>query len=269
MSSPLRHHKHQASLEDVIGVSLHQPVPLTPTERIQARATFRHVVDGFEQIDNARGPNSNTRGFGYSQPRLIRGMHDFALSEESRDIFLRAFLSSMALPIDGNTQLDDLQELAPLFSGFAEYLMDNFFLPLKASTRRTPQPSPAYHSAVLRAQGGAAPAFVGTSERLSALRGTCLVRDRFRCVVSRRFSANEWIERVNKHGDDACDDDGNLLLEEDQFDHLEVAHILPHSLTRANANAELPWARGEQPSQQRGAQQYAEARNEGCPYPSY
>ena len=129
MSSPSLHHKHQNSLETVIDLSVHQPVPLTPAERIQARATFRHIVDGFEQIDNARGPNSNTRGFGYSQPRLVRGMHDFALSETSRDIFLRAFLSSMALPIDGNTQLDDFQDLAPLFSGFAEYLMDNFFLP--------------------------------------------------------------------------------------------------------------------------------------------
>ncbi|RTE75361.1 hypothetical protein BHE90_010184 [Fusarium euwallaceae] len=124
--------------------------------------------------------------------------------------------------------------------GFAEYLLDNFFLPLKASTRKTPQPSPAYHSAVLNAQAGAQ-TFVGTPARISKLRGSCLIRDRHRCVISRAFDQNQAIERM-RDCDDALDDDGQSLAGE-SFDSLEVAHILPHSLTKAGQDSELDASR--------------------------
>jgi len=109
---------------------------------------------------------------------------------------------------------------------------------VKASTKKTPQPSPAYHSAIQRAQG--AQGFVGTPDRISALRGACLVRDRHRCVVSRRFDLKEAINRTERDGEDARDDDGVLLIEDENLmNTLEVAHILPHSLTKANPGAPL------------------------------
>lgn len=111
---------------------------------------------------------------------------------------------------------------------------------MKASTKRTPQPSPAFHSAVQRVQGGDAEAFAGTPDRVSALRGACLIRDRHRCVISRKFDLEEAAKRMQRDGDDARDDDGVLLLEDaNPVDVLEVAHILPHSLMKADTGSEL------------------------------
>ena len=110
---------------------------------------------------------------------------------------------------------------------------------MKASTKKTPQPSPATHSAVQRTQSEEQN-FTGTPERVSALRGACLVRDRHRCVISRRFDQNEAFKRMSRYGDEARDDDG-ISLAEEAFDALEVVHILPHSLTQVNASLQLVW----------------------------
>lgn len=115
---------------------------------------------------------------------------------------------------------------------------------MKSSTKKTPQPSPASHSAVQRAQGGEGQNFLGTPERVSALRGACLIRDRHRCVITRRFDDTEALRRMDdasRRGVVAKDDDGNSLEEEEVFGTLEVAHILPHSLTQVNASNELVW----------------------------
>ncbi|OAA53004.1 hypothetical protein SPI_09492 [Niveomyces insectorum RCEF 264] len=238
------HHRHQTSLEDVVDMSSITLDPLAPPVRQAARQTFYRVVEYFEAIDphlnNARDQRVTT----YSQPRLVRFTYEYALSDNSRDVFLRAFFGSMALAMDSDAALD-FQELAPRFAGFAEYLMDYFFLPLKASTRKTPQPSPAYRSAFLFAQGGSATGeYVMTPDRLSTLRGACLVRDRHRCVISRKFHVAEFKRRLKQHGREARDDDGALLIEQQgQFDILEVAHILPHSLMKADAGAGTDAAR--------------------------
>ncbi|QPC69473.1 hypothetical protein HYE68_000225 [Fusarium pseudograminearum] len=83
--------------------------------------------------------------------------------------------------------------------------------------------------------------FSGTPERLASLRGTCLLRDRYRCVISRKFDAAEAERRFQKYGENnAIDQDGILLADPGQeFDYLEVAHILPHSLTRLDSSGEL------------------------------
>jgi hypothetical protein len=52
---------------------------------------------------------------------------------------------------------------------------------------------------------------MGTTQRLSSLGKHCLVRDRYRCVISRRFDFNEAIRRYNTFGDDATDDGGRLI----------------------------------------------------------
>lgn len=98
----------------------------------------------------------------------------------------------------------------------------------------------------MRAQGTGLPqGLVGTPERLSALRGTCLVRDRHRCVISGKFDASEAATRIENHDQGARDDDGHLLVDEvNGFDVLEVAHILPHALTKATRGSELVSYRG-------------------------
>jgi hypothetical protein len=98
---------------------------------------------------------------------------------------------------------------------------------VKASARKTPQPSPAPLSEAQTKQQ-----LTGTTQRISALRRDCLIRDRHRCVISRKFDRSEALERFTRDGENAKDDDGQLLKDENERpEHLEVAHILPHSLT--------------------------------------
>lgn len=53
--------------------------------------------------------------------------------------------------------------------------------------------------------------------------------------MSRRFDAEEVVRRTTTSGDQAKDDDGNLIQDETRpFDSLEVAHILPHALTKVD-----------------------------------
>ncbi|KAF2967331.1 hypothetical protein GQX73_g6277 [Xylaria multiplex] len=265
-SSPKPIHRHQPSLEGIINFS-----ELPPLEhRAEAQRRFYHIVNHFETRNDGGGGGDNNNnaarsstvrtrrtGHDYSRPRLVRLTYEYARSEASRDYFLRAFFQSMSLPMSGDENGDEEEEAdvdltnreleadlcSTLFS-FADYLLDNFFLPLKASTNKTPQPSPAYHSAVQRTQGEGPQDFTGTPYRVSTLRGACLVRDRHRCVVSRIFYQNEAIARIEKDGLDARDDDGNPLIGE-SFDVLEVAHILPHSLTKPNAStSQLDSSRG-------------------------
>ncbi|KAI0423039.1 hypothetical protein F5X98DRAFT_360154 [Xylaria grammica] len=143
----------------------------------------------------------------YNRSQLIRFTYQYAPSEQSQDNLLRAFFQAITLSLDDDDDFD-FDELRPKFFGFADYLLDNFLLP----------------------------------SRVSALRGECLLRDRYRCVVSWKFDMHEATTRFNRDNDNARDDDGNLL-EGEPLDSLEVAHILPHSLTKVNANHELDSSR--------------------------
>ena len=96
---------------------------------------------------------------------------------------------------------------------------------MKASAKLTPQPSPAALSAP------SIDKVVGTPGRIATLRRDCLIRDHHRCVISRAFDYNEAEGRFKKYEGDARDDDGQLLLSsEPEHVHLEVAHIIPHSI---------------------------------------
>jgi hypothetical protein len=109
---------------------------------------------------------------------------------------------------------------------------------VKASTKKTPWPSPALHSAVQEAQGQGGQQYVGTPGRLRTLRQDCLIRDRHRCMISLRFDIGEAKKRW-KEGNPQ-DDDGALLQDNQfAFAHLEVAHIIPHSITKANRDTKL------------------------------
>ncbi|TGJ83076.1 hypothetical protein E0Z10_g5688 [Xylaria hypoxylon] len=227
MVPPSLLHRHQSSLEGIIDFSTEPP--LGTKQRSVAKDRFNRIVDYFNTDDP-----SNRSPYGRSQ--LIRFTYQYALSEQSQDNLLRAFFQAMTLSLDDDDDFD-FDELRPKFFSFADYLLDNFFLPLKASTKKTPQPTPTYHSAVQEVQG-VAQSFVGTPARLSTLRGYCLLRDRHRCVVSRTFDLREAMNRFSSDNDDAKDDDGKLLRG-DSFNDLEVAHILPHSLMKANTSHEL------------------------------
>jgi len=80
--------------------------------------------------------------------------------------------------------------------------------------------------------------FVGTPERLGALRGLCLTRDRHRCTITRVFDQEELAKRL-RQPPPARDDDENVLEPRDGYGHLEVAHILPFGLMKAEGSGEL------------------------------
>jgi hypothetical protein len=108
---------------------------------------------------------------------------------------------------------------------------------VKASAKKTPQPTPATLSEIQLS--------LATSERrVATLRRDCLIRDQYRCVISRIFDRNEARRRLNLYEDDAVDDNGNLLNDEDKrTEVLEVAHIIPHSLMSYNANSQTELVR--------------------------
>ena len=80
---------------------------------------------------------------------------------------------------------------------------------------------------------------MGTTERLSSLRGRCLIRDRHRCVISRKFDAEEADQRFEKDGKDAKDDDGKPIFAGVEPEFLEVAHIIPHALASSDDTSKL------------------------------
>ncbi|KAI0977461.1 hypothetical protein F4678DRAFT_16139 [Xylaria arbuscula] len=226
MASPL--HRHQSSLEGVLNFSSHPP-PLGTELRDHASRRLHSICEHFD----TGLPQGD-----FSRPRLIRYTYTYSLSQESGDHFLRAFFQAVDIQISGD-EVISFEDVRSKFFDFGDYLFNNFFLPVKASTKKTPQPSPALHSAVQEAQGRGGQQYVGTGPRLSVLRRDCLIRDRHRCVISPRFDyAEAWERRNTPVG--ALNDEGNLLENDpDDPEFLEVAHILPHSLTKFNQGGEL------------------------------
>ncbi|KAI0400319.1 hypothetical protein F4802DRAFT_610207 [Xylaria palmicola] len=248
-SSPTPIHRRQSSLEGIINFS--QLPPLEHLNHFETRDDGGGDGGGNGDGNNnaARSRTARTRrtGHDHSRPRLVHLTYEYARSEAFQDYFLRAFSQSMSLPMSGGENGDEEEEadvnltnreleadLRSTLFGFADYLLDNFFLPLKAPNNHTPQSSPSYHSAVQRTQGEGPQDFTGTPYRISTLRRACLVRDRHRCIIPRIFYQNEAITRIEKDGLDARDDDGNPLVGA-SFDVMEVAHVLPHSLTKGAA----------------------------------
>lgn len=77
--------------------------------------------------ENSRGNISGSPG--YNRSRLIRLTYDYARSPLSQDNFLRAFFGSLELSMDGEEDLNE--PIRSKFFGFADYLVNNFFLPRK------------------------------------------------------------------------------------------------------------------------------------------
>jgi len=252
MVPPTSHHRHQVSLEELIDFAA---VPsLNQAQRTAARDTFYSLVNSFDSED---APSSTLP---YSRTKLIRYTFEYSLSQDAQDNFLWAFFRAIDSPFDG--QGLDLDKIRPYFHGFADYLIDHFFLPcipspcqvahpsqfaittnlrsnsVKAAGTKTPQPSPIFRSAIRDVQSTSSQAgFIGTPDRLASLRGFCLTRDRYRCVISRTFDWPEAIRRL-RQDPNATDEDGNSLAAEAArlpFQALEVAHILPHSLAQTSS----------------------------------
>ncbi|KAK2806995.1 hypothetical protein FQN50_005569 [Emmonsiellopsis sp. PD_5] len=230
---PAAHHRHQASLEQTLDFSL---LPLTASQQANAETIFDRLMEHCEPLQS-KSP--------YKTVTLVRLTYEHS---RSKDTFLNQFFIFVDNDIpnkngpptfehglshfDGfnsQTALPSLKrEAEAAVDSFAEYLLQNFFLPMKAAGSKTPQPTPAALSAPSLEN------VVGTSARLSTLRRDCLIRDHNRCVVTRAFNMHEAMIRGERDPVNPKDDDGQPLgLNQGAFDNLEVAHIIPHSIMSA------------------------------------
>ncbi|KAJ5950264.1 uncharacterized protein N7479_008677 [Penicillium vulpinum] len=189
------------------------------------------------------GPDQTVRK-GYKPAALIHAMLE---QVASLDTFLNLFLSfiyedlcsdmvsvvdfdiTCALSyLDGfaSWESEQIINLNKAIENFAELIVDEFLLPLRAASLKTPQSRP-------RSLFSQSSAPTGTEQRVSILRQSCLVRDHHRCVVSRKFDRATARNRFTENGESCADDDGKLLKDEPNgdFEYLEVAHILPRCLT--------------------------------------
>ncbi|OJJ71069.1 hypothetical protein ASPBRDRAFT_127030 [Aspergillus brasiliensis CBS 101740] len=183
---------------------------------------------------------------GYRPAKLILEMFEWVIS---KDAFLRFLFIYIYGNLETTDEAADNNQAAALYylesfadggmdpsksmrmkgaiESFAEYIVDNFLLPFRASSAKTPQATPTALSS------SQTPTQMSTTQRVSVLRKACLVRDHHRCVISRKFDIVEARKRSKEDENNCKDDDENLLNSEvrDGFQYLEVAHILPHNLT--------------------------------------
>lgn len=113
------HHRHQTSLEGWPSASK----PLEPDRKLEATRVFNQIVDHYEP--------SQTDG-SYRRVTLIRLTHEYA---RSQDDFLRYFFKYMEGDLDQAlsrlANIDENGDLTSQLASFADYLVDNFFLPCK------------------------------------------------------------------------------------------------------------------------------------------
>lgn len=194
------------SLEGVIDLSAVAP-PLSLEQRQDFTRVFTAVIDACEPLQNPKP---------YKQITLVQLTYEYGRSEASRDNFLRFFFQQTQISSDISL-LGSIpaSEYEPGLIAFAQTLFENFFLPcktilirvngrhpltirqsVKASTGKTPQPSPAILFDIQGAQ-----TIARTTQRLASLRRDCLIRDRHRGVISRTFDYDEAVRRVSRDGD--------------------------------------------------------------------
>ncbi|KAF5019465.1 hypothetical protein F66182_8525 [Fusarium sp. NRRL 66182] len=229
--SPKPHHCHRTSLEGVINPPADE---VSPDERDKATGMFYSIIS---YIESSMTADLETP---YNRARLVRLIHDYARSQESKWLLLQEFFRYTNIIVDDPVDFDDaatVEHLRSRLNSFADYLMDNLLLPLKASAKKTPQPSPAQSSQIPSRFSA-----LGSIERVASLRRDCLIRDRHRCAISHNFDLQEAERRLDQYGEDfAQDDQGCLLTNQvpESFAELEVAHIIPHSFMTTTGNIVL------------------------------
>lgn len=114
-------------MESIINFNV--PSLLGVQQRGQARRRFYSIVEKFKALKDIINGQ-------YNRCLLVQYTYEYARSAESRDMFLHAFFDTMPVTLDGDDDIDfsdeNLEEqLRQAFVEFADYLLDNFFLPRK------------------------------------------------------------------------------------------------------------------------------------------
>ncbi|QSS63967.1 hypothetical protein I7I51_01028 [Histoplasma capsulatum] len=124
-----------------------------------------------------------------------------------RDILLRAFFAFVKFNPADEEHIDSSDErlanqIGKGLATFADFLLENFFLPQSRLLVDTP------HNITLHIWAIQTHEFTGTRERISDFQGPCLIRDHHRCVISRVFDQQEMVTRPEKYGNTVQSDEG-------------------------------------------------------------
>jgi hypothetical protein len=127
------HHRHQSSLEGVIDFSSRS---LEPDERSRATQIFNQIIGHYERAQSEGGQ--------YKRITLIRVSHEHTISGDNflkhfflyieRELRLKelSFSQTLSIFIDFDSwNTERKNELETHLVTFADYLVDNFFLPCK------------------------------------------------------------------------------------------------------------------------------------------
>ncbi|KAI9838513.1 MAG: hypothetical protein M1837_002439 [Sclerophora amabilis] len=218
---PAHHHERQRGLlEDVFNKSGEEFEGLEPQQRLRYQELFHAILDATRTSELA------TRQGPFDPLELIKASYDQAIGERGKDSVLVTFfhfLTCDAVPTPAAPEQTS-RTITSILSNSSRSTRGGKRLKAQGGTIRpvaTPEGS----------RISEAHSHLGTAERLTELRKRCLDRDHHRCVVTRRFDHRICFERL-KEDANAEDDDGIPLREiaERDFDALEVAHIIPHSM---------------------------------------
>jgi hypothetical protein len=115
--------QHRRFLAAVLNASRE---PLEAEEKALAKAKFYRIIDRYSKRKRDRSK--------YTRHLLIRYTYEYALSEESQIHFLQTFFQALELTIDGEGRVnlgdkEQANELWLKISAFADFLVDNFYLP--------------------------------------------------------------------------------------------------------------------------------------------
>ncbi|KAI1833893.1 hypothetical protein DTO006G1_349 [Penicillium roqueforti] len=222
-------HRHHSSIEGALDFSM--PLSLTPQQHKSARNLMIRLIRHY-------GSGKTVRK-GYRPASLIQATLEYVKSLDTFMTFFLLYIYEDLLYDEGHAVDFDITHALVFFEGlsswepeqinklheslekFAEYIVENFLLPLRVSSVKILQPMPMSLSSLQ------------SSTQTGTWQQNCLLRDRHCCIVSRKFDRAAARKRFEENAEFCADDEGNLLKDEssDQFQYLEVAQILPYCLT--------------------------------------
>lgn len=93
---------------------------MTPAERASVIGRFYQVITHCD-IEPTQDQ--------YDRVKLVRFNYEYSSNQISQDNFLHAFFEFLKLPISNHVDFGNTDELGTRLYEFADYLIDNFFLP--------------------------------------------------------------------------------------------------------------------------------------------
>ncbi|KAM0421191.1 hypothetical protein ACHAPT_011083 [Fusarium lateritium] len=107
---------------------------MSPVERDKAQASFYDIIHHFES-----SPSSSSNKEPYDRTKPVRLTYEYSRSDDPRCPFLQEFLRFVDIAIDESIDFDNetvVDKIRSGMSSFADFLVDNFFLPLKDTARQ-------------------------------------------------------------------------------------------------------------------------------------